>query len=176
MTDPTASTAGPFPGQMFDAVPVDELGEPGPDGPPDEPMFDAPRKPPTVLHFTGKLAGLRVTMRTAPQAQLRAAASLAELSDDPEITDADAGILLGLIDSFGAHLVSWNLRDPDTKEPIPPTPAGIASLDDRFAFEIIMGWLATVELPDRNQPPAPSVLDIPQEPLPTNAFGMPIDT
>lgn len=126
-----------------------------------EPMFDAPMRAPVTLNFTGELAGLRVTVRPAPQEQLRAAARLAELSDGPEITEADAAILLNLLDTFARHLIGWNLRDPQTREPIPPTPAGVASLDDSFTFKIVMGWLSTVELPD--QPAAPDALSIPQE-------------
>jgi hypothetical protein len=107
--------------------------------------FKAPGRRTVTLPFTGELEGLVVTVRRASQSSLRAAAELMELTDGPDITESDARAILGLFDRFGRALVSWNVEDPETGEPIPATPEGIADLDDDFVLKIIMGWLTTVE-------------------------------
>ena len=107
--------------------------------------FKAPARRTVTLPFTGELEGLVVTVRRASQSALRAAAELMELSDGPNLTESDARAILGLFDRFARALVSWNIEDPETGEPIPATDEGIAELDDDFMLKIIMAWLATVE-------------------------------
>jgi len=108
--------------------------------------FKAPGRRTVTLPFAGELEGLVVTVRRASQSALRAAAELTELSDGPDITESDARAILGLFDRFARSLVSWNVEDPETGEPIPATAEGIADLDDDFVLKIIMGWLTTVEV------------------------------
>jgi hypothetical protein len=107
--------------------------------------FKAPARRTVTLPFTGELEGLVGTVRRASQSALRAAAELMELSDGPDITESDARAILGLFDRFARALVSWNVEDPETGDPIPATAEGIADLDDDFILKIIMSWLATVE-------------------------------
>ena len=104
--------------------------------------FEAPERGRVTLHFTGDLAGLEVTVLEAPEAALRCAARLTELSDAQEITAADAKIVLELFDTFAAHLVSWNVTV--RKEPVPATRSGVGRLADEFVLSIIMAWLTTV--------------------------------
>ena len=113
--------------------------------------FKAPGRRTVTLPFTGELEGLVVTVRRASQSALRAAAELMELSDGPDITESDARAILGLFDRFARALVSWNVEDPETGDPIPATAEGIADLDDDFVLKIIMGWLTTVEVDGNGQ-------------------------
>jgi hypothetical protein len=108
--------------------------------------FKAPARRTVMIPFAGELEGLVVTVRRASQSALRASAELVELSDGPDITESDARAILGLFDRFARALVSWNVEDPETGDPIPATAEGIADLDDDFVLKIIMGWLTTVEI------------------------------
>lgn len=107
--------------------------------------FKAPARKLVTLKFAGEQAGLEVVVRAASQSALRAAARLVEMSEGPDITEADAEVILDLFDRFARSLVSWNVEDSETGEPIPATPEGIADLDDEFVLSIIMGWLTTVQ-------------------------------
>jgi hypothetical protein len=107
--------------------------------------YKAPVRRLVTLTFEGDRAGLEVVVRAASQSALRAAAKLLELSDGPDITEADAEVILDLFDRFARSLVSWNVEDPETGEPVPATSEGIADLDDDFVLSIIMAWLTTVQ-------------------------------
>lgn len=107
--------------------------------------FKAPGRRTVTLPFTGELEGLVVTVRRASQSSLRAAARLMELTDGPDITESDAATILDLFDRFARALVSWNVEDPETGDPIPATAEGVAELDDDFVLKMIMGWLTTVD-------------------------------
>lgn len=107
--------------------------------------YKAPVRRLVTLTFEGDRAGLEVVVKAASQSALRSAARLMELSDGPEITEADAEVILDLFDRFARALVSWNVEDPDTGEPVPATAEGIADLDDDFILSIIMAWLTTVQ-------------------------------
>jgi len=106
--------------------------------------FKAPGRRTVTLPFTGELEGLVVIVRRASQSSLRAAARLMELTEGPDLTESDAATILDLFDRFARALVSWNVEDPETGDPIPATAEGIAELDDDFIIKIIMGWLTTV--------------------------------
>lgn len=41
---------------------------------------------------------------------------------------------------FAGRLVEWNVCDPDTGEPVPPTYAGLRSLDEDFARRLLGLW------------------------------------
>jgi hypothetical protein len=83
--------------------------------------------------------------------------------------DGDAGSLKNFI----SHLVSWNLENEDTGEPVPPTEEGILSVDHDLVVAMNNAWIKTLTgvhnadpLPESStsgEPsPAPS---IPMEPL-----------
>lgn len=58
-------------------------------------------------------------------------------------------------------LKSWNLRDPRTGEPLPPTGEGVASLDIRVLSAIVstwVAWLGRVPLPLPETSPEPTAL------------------
>lgn len=57
----------------------------------------------------------------------------------PEL-DATLAAVDELFASFAAGLVSWNLDD-DEDQAVPPTLAGVTSLDLDFVLELVMGWM-----------------------------------
>jgi hypothetical protein len=83
--------------------------------------------------------------------------------------DGDAGSLKNFI----SHLVSWNLEDEDTEQPVPPTEKGVLSVDHDLVVAMNNAWIQTLTgvhgadpLPESStsgeQSPA---LSIPMEPL-----------
>lgn len=75
---------------------------------------------------------------------------------------------------FARHLVSWNVRDRETREPVPETFEGVASQDIAFIKDIITAWRTGItgvsddlKAPSRNGEPS-AALSIPMEPLSPN--------
>jgi hypothetical protein len=74
---------------------------------------------------------------------------------------------------FAEHLVSWNLEDEDTGEPIPPTEEGLRAVDHDLVVAMNNAWIQTLigvhdtdPLPDSSPSGGPSPVEsIPMEAL-----------
>ncbi|WP_225840317.1 hypothetical protein [Streptomyces sp. NK08204] len=86
--------------------------------------------------------------------------------------DGDGGS--ASIKRFASHLVSWNLEDEDTGEPIPPTEEGIKAVDHDLVVALSNAWIQTLlgvhdadPLPETSPSGEPSRVasEIPMEPL-----------
>jgi hypothetical protein len=120
--------------------------------------------------------GLDVETRVPDIARV---ASLIEMRDyidaDPANLDVDSvarltAILREAQGIFADHLLSWNVETPGG-DPVPATPAGVASLPDEFVLTLIAEWMTstmgvTPELGkgSTSGPSSPEV-SLPMEPL-----------
>lgn len=68
--------------------------------------------------------------------------------------------------ALAKHLLSWNLRDPDTRQPVPATLEGIWSQEDKVIGPIVRAWvdaLIGVRRPLEPTPPPPGGTDEDEE-------------
>lgn len=77
--------------------------------------------------------GLVVRIRSL---SMREMLNLRRPDEDSDLTD-DSAVAL-----FASKLVSWNLEDEDTGEPVPPTLDGVLDQDNDFVLEMIGAWTA----------------------------------
>jgi hypothetical protein len=91
-----------------------------------------------------ELHGLELVTRSVPIGTiltvLRAAGSGAKTTPEPE----DVAAVQGLFEEFGGALIEWNLEHPETGEPVPATPEGVAGLDFDLVSRIAMEWVQAV--------------------------------
>lgn len=52
--------------------------------------------------------------------------------------------LTALYEAIASHLVSWNLLHPKTGEPVPATAAGLLSMNQTFAGNVITGYIDAI--------------------------------
>ena len=79
----------------------------------------------------------------------------------------------GALKNFISHLISWNLEDEDTGQPIPPTEKGALSVDHDLVVAMNNAWIQTLTgvhgadpLPESSTSGEQSPeLSIPMEPL-----------
>lgn len=105
--------------------------------------YRAPRPPIGKVTMTGELTGLEVVSVRAERKMLRIASYLGSLSDSKSFTDNDLVLLEMVYAGFAEALISWNLEDWRTGEPVPPTLDGMLSQDSPFMLEVISAWLLT---------------------------------
>lgn len=88
--------------------------------------------------------GLEIVTRSVPIGTIldvmRAAGSGAGRSPSPE----DVESIRGLFENFGGALIEWDLEHPDTGEPVPATPEGVATLDFDLVTRLAMEWVQAV--------------------------------
>lgn len=89
-----------------------------------------PQRKVYVLDFGEKYQGLEVKVRAGTLGQMLA---LQRLSGE----DLTADQLDGLFAGFAELLKEWNVEDPDSGEPVPPTVDGLKSLPPDLAQDII---------------------------------------
>jgi hypothetical protein len=130
-------------------------------------MGFVPKKRPIVLTFPGDedLDGLEVHVRGK---------SLGEYLEIVGLTpsDIDGPALVRQLEEFAKSLVSWNLEDPETGEPVPATRDAVFAQDKDMMIKVATKWFERLEggvdaplpqsSPDGEQSPAAS---IPMEPL-----------
>src|SRR5690242_5207183 len=98
------------------------------------------RPEPRGLHITfeGDLADMEMDARSVTVAEYLAMDSATEGE---------------LLEQFAAALVSWNLEDQASGEPVPPTLAGVQSQDLGLVARLISGWRrALVTVPPTSPP------------------------
>lgn len=105
--------------------------------------YRAPRPPIGKVVMTGDLAGLEVISVRAERKMLRIANYLGSLSDAKGFTDNDLVLLEMVYAGFAEALVSWNLEDWRTGEPVPPTLDGMLAQDAPFMLDVISAWILT---------------------------------
>lgn len=67
-------------------------------------------------------------------------------------TEGDSKETDGMLQMFAKHLVSWNLIDEDTEEPVPATFEGIKSNDLTMNMFIVNAWTnAMVTVPEATE-------------------------
>jgi hypothetical protein len=49
-----------------------------------------------------------------------------------------------MAEALGARLLSWNLLDPKTGEPVPPTAEGVLSQEGRHINPVVVAWLDAI--------------------------------
>lgn len=89
--------------------------------------------------------------------------------------DGGAGeTVAGLIQRFGKHLISWNLEDEDTKEPVPATADAVQEQDHELVLALANAYMEALAgvhkadpLPESSPSSelSPGVSAIPMEPL-----------
>lgn len=87
--------------------------------------------------------GLEVRVKSVPVGKFLELNSLAMGVSKNGETDAEAAIETNaeLLKAFANALVSWNVEDEDSGEPIPSTLEGVNSCDFDFAMRLIEAWL-----------------------------------
>lgn len=77
----------------------------------------------------------------------------------------------GMLKLLATHLVSWNLEDDDSEEPVPTTYEGIRSNDFTMNMAIINAWTsALTTLPERAEKKSVSGESALVESIPTQAM------
>jgi hypothetical protein len=116
----------------------------------------------------GEFGGLEIRMRRVSIEELW---ELAPFLDTVEASAEDVEMQRELVSTLGGYLVSWNLEDEDTGEPVPCTPASLAKQDLPFMQEIVTGFMrhiagvpAPLEQPSPDGEPSPEA-SLPMEPL-----------
>lgn len=83
---------------------------------------------------------LEVMARSVPVGELLDIMELADqMTGAPSKADIEA-----LFTMFAERLISWNLEDEDTGEPVPADAAGVLSQDFDFALKLILAWVQAV--------------------------------
>ena len=117
---------------------------------------------PEVTHYKlvftdEKLAGLRVTVSSMP---IRKRLAFDEHRWQPvttfqEVTEKKTFLL----QTLSEVLVTWNLLDPRTGKPVPPTVDGMLDQDPEVMDPIVNAWIEAIA-------PAPRPLPTPEKPDP----------
>jgi hypothetical protein len=77
----------------------------------------------------------------------------------------------GMLKLLSTHLVSWNLEDDDTDEPVPTTYEGIRSNDFNMNMAIISAWTtALTTLPEKAEKKSDSGEPVLVESIPSQAL------
>lgn len=77
----------------------------------------------------------------------------------------------GLLKLLATHLVSWNLEDDETEEPVPTTYEGIRSNDFNMNMAIVNAWTnALVSLPEKTEKKSSSGEPVLVESIPSQAM------
>lgn len=79
------------------------------------------------------MPGLEVTVKSA---------SIGELREIEELNNTQDRLALFRV--FADKLISWNMEDPESGEPMPPTLDSILALEVETIMPIIVGWVQTV--------------------------------
>lgn len=93
-----------------------------------------------------------------------------------EFTGYDGGegeTVNGLIQRFGRHLISWNLEDEDTGEPVPASPEAVEQQDHELVLALANAWMEALQgvhkgdpLPENSTSGEPSLVEsVPMEAL-----------
>lgn len=85
----------------------------------------------------------------------------------------DGETVAGLINRVGKHLISWNLEDEDTKEPVPATPEAVQQQDHQLVLAIANAFMEALQgvhkddpLPQSSPSGEPSLVEsVPMEAL-----------
>lgn len=129
----------------------------------EQPGFRVPEAVATLIFDQPPLTGARVEarLRLSPT-QYHTIKDVMERRFAPETTidqmvdlSHEAAVL------FAPALISWNLVDPVTGEPVPATLAGLDTLDIRITGPMIatwIGWLGRAPLPLPETSPEPTAL------------------
>lgn len=64
--------------------------------------------------------------------------------DARSLKESDRNRMREMFEFFGRYLVSWNLEEEESGDPIPCTVDGLMSLDDDYVLAIISAWVEAV--------------------------------
>ena len=118
------------------------------------------------LDFTGTpYEGLEVTVDSVPLGLLmdimEGYEAITAMGDNVDVATARP-VIQSLLQNFGSVLESWNVERRG--QPVPPTPAGLRTLDLTFVMAIIGAWFTgTAQAPPPLQPSSPSGSPSPEE-------------
>lgn len=97
------------------------------------------RPEPTIYKLSFKdshLDGLTVRIGGCTVAEWQETLRSANPEDGTGVADANEQMLA----LFAKYLVEWDLEDPRTGEPVPPTMEGLNTQENRLIAEIVVAW------------------------------------
>ncbi|MEU6781499.1 hypothetical protein ABZ912_20025 [Nonomuraea angiospora] len=117
------------------------------------------------------LSGLEVRARRISVEKFLELGPLLE-TDFDSFSPEDVEAMRGMFMEFGRVLVSWNLEDEDSGEPIPCTPETFLDQDIELVQQIVTAWAENIAGVSRPLPPpspggepSPEALSLPMEVL-----------
>ncbi|MEU6785908.1 hypothetical protein ABZ912_42535 [Nonomuraea angiospora] len=120
----------------------------------------------------GEFEGLEVRVRSISVRRFLQLGPLLEASFSDGFSEKDIAEMEALFREFSQTLVSWNLADEDTDEPVPCTFDAFMDQDIAFVKEIISSWaehIAGVAAP--LEQPSPGGEPFPEESLPMETLS-----
>lgn len=121
------------------------------------------------------LDGLTVKAGSIPTGQLMELQGAAQVvrSENQDNNAAAAKAVSTMIDAFASKLHEWDLEDPDTGLPVPPTREGIMSQDWDIVLPIILAWMEAIAGVDPTSRPASNSGGTSPVPLPPMVVSSP---